>query len=434
MNPSGLLKHVAIIVSILLLTTFQISFADDQIPLGQTEDAPLGQGELTAEETYGEEGGKFHPFLLFEAQYTDNLFYTSTNEESDLICTVAPGLWVAVPANKEKLLEISTSTTSPGGLQVSRMKPEANRRWQSYLMYSPQFVFYSDFSEHDHTNHRIEGLLQYNFASGFSIDLMDQYNIREEINDNGIDNTLYEYTDNIFSVIATYEPSEKFLFRTDFSNYQLDYDETFNEYRDRTDNTFAFYVFYKIRPKTSIFAEYEFADINFDAIGGLDSQEDRYYGGLAWEMTAKTRGQVKIGLIKKDFDDPALEDDDQVSAELQLQHNFSGNKGLTVTGYRMFNESTLTAASHFSVTGITAAYLHRFNSKWSGSISGTYRTESYEGLSRDDDVISFSPAIRFKPKNWLIFDLGYQYSDRDSSISVYDYTVNIFYFRVNLSL
>ncbi len=436
MNYTALLRQLAVISAVLLVLAAHVTLAADAVPVGQTDAPPLGQEEetITAQDAFGEEGGNFHPFLMFEALYTDNLFYTSTNTKSDLVLTLAPGIWLAFPANKEKLLDIGTSSTSPGGLLVSRVKPEANRRYQTYFAYSPQFIFYKDYSEHDHVNHRLEGLFQYNFASGLSIDLIDQYNIREEINDSGTNDLLYKYVDNILSLITTYEPSEKFKFRFDYSNYTLEYDELFNAYRDRVDNTFAFYLFYKIKPKTSIFGQYEFADIDFDLPGGMDSQENRYYGGLAWEMTAKTQGQFKVGWIDKDFEDPAFEDDSVLSLELQLQHSISGNKSLTLTGYRRFNESTLVTASHFSVTGINAGYLHRFNTKWSGSLTAGYSQEIYEGIDRDDDVFRFSPALRFKPKNWLFFDMGYQFVDRDSSIPAYDFTANILYFRGNISL
>jgi hypothetical protein len=140
----------------------------------QTPQIPLGQEEESIDaDVFGPEGGYLHPFLFVDGTYTDNLYYTNTNEQDDFITTLAPGFWIAVPGNRERLLHLNTSPINPGGLRVSRMKPASSRRMQTYFMYSPSFVFYSDNSQHDNVNHQAEGLFLYNFDMGLSIDLMD---------------------------------------------------------------------------------------------------------------------------------------------------------------------------------------------------------------------------------------------------------------------
>jgi polysaccharide biosynthesis protein VpsM len=413
-----------------------------QVPIGQTKKEVLPAEGRTGAEVFGKKGGFLHPFLLLEERYTDNLYYTESGKEDDFITTISPGLWLALPSNREKLLEMGTSSTSPGGLKVSRVKPEAARRFQSYLLYAPEFVYYANHSTHDSVNHKAEGLFQYNFNMGLSLDFVDQFNIRHEVNDNGISKRLDKYQDNIFNVLAVYDPSEKFRFRFDYSNYNLNYEDDINDFRDRTDNSFAAYIFYKFKPKTSVFAEYEFADIKYDTDAGSDSTEDRYYAGLEWDLTAKTQGRIKLGYIEKSFDAADVDAQNAFSVEIQGQHNFTPKRALKVVGFRKFNESSMIDAFASLSTGISAAWLQRFTEKWSGTLNGSFARDEYEGLftyggvtdEREDDIFSIAPALRYKFRDWLFFDLAYIYTRRDSNFSLFDYDTNTIFLRLEMSL
>jgi len=405
------------------------------IPEGQSKEKPVPEDEGIGSDIFGKQGGNFHPFVIFQEVYTDNLFATHTNTKSDFITTIAPGVWLAFPANREKLLSIDTTTTSPGGLNLSRIKPETTRRYQSYFLYSPEFLLYSDHSSLDHVNHKAEGLFQYNLSSGLSFDIIDIFHDREDIAGNGIIDTLYRYKDNLLDLVATYAaPSGKFKFELDYSNYDINYEDLAASYRNRNDDSFGISAFYQFWPKTSLFVEYNFADIDFDGGTSTDSIENRYYAGATWDMTANTRGTLKLGYIQKDFDAPTIEDQDGFSVELQTQHNLTPKRGLQISGYRKFHESDFGDASTFLSTGVNVALLQRFSEKWTGTFDVSFAKNEYKGFDRADDLFGIGPAVRFEPRKWLIFDLGYNYYLNDSNITTYDYEANQIYFRATLSL
>lgn len=404
------------------------------IPMGQTRGTAVPEDEGISADIFGKKGGNFHPFLIIQGVYTDNLFATHTNTQEDFITTLAPGIWIAFPANREKLLAIDTVTTSPGGLKLSRIKPEATRRYQTYFLYSPEFLFYSDHSSLDHVNHKAEGMFQYNFNSGLSFDVIDIYHDKEDIAGDGLRDRLYRYQDNLLDLIMTYAPhSKKYKFEFDYSNYDIGYKDDLLAYRDRTDNSFGISAFYRIKPKTSVFLEYNYSDIAFDD-GFRDSVEDRYYAGITWDVTAKTRGTLKLGYMEKDFDSPLLSDQEGFSVELQTQHNLSPKRALQINGYRRFHESDFGDASGFLSTGIDAALLQRFSEKWSGTFDVLYEENEYIGYDRDDTLFRIGPALRFEPRRWMIFDLGYHYYNNDSNVTVYDYEANQFFIRVSFTM
>lgn len=411
-----------------------VPVGQSSVPVGQPEGTTVSEKEGIGADIFGQEGGIFHPFLVVEELWTDNLFITKNNTKSDFVTTVAPGIWLAIPANREKLLSINTNTTSAGGLQLSRVKPPATRRYQAYALYSPEMVFYSDHSSHDHWNHNAEALFQYNLNMGLSFDLIDVFNDREEVSGDGFTDTLYRHQDNLLDFITTYEPSEKLKLRVDYSNYILDYDEIINSYRDRMDNSLAFYAFYQFWSKTSLFVQYAYADIDYDVDTITDSIENRYYAGVTWEVTAKTRGTFKMGYMDKDFDDPRVTDQDGFSFELQTQHNLTPKRALQINAFRNFQESDIALASSYYATGINVGIRQKFTEKWSSTLVASYERDDYNGINREDDYFSIGPAVRYEPRKWLIFDLAYYFSLNDSNISFYDYTSNDIVLRATLSM
>lgn len=80
-----------------------------------TVDQPIGTTKgSTSGEIFGTRGGYVHPFLSVTEYFTDNVFYSKNNKESDFATILSPGIWLSVPHVYEKLLYIDTANISPG--------------------------------------------------------------------------------------------------------------------------------------------------------------------------------------------------------------------------------------------------------------------------------------------------------------------------------
>ncbi len=426
----------------IFFTSFQTAYSSEDVPSGQSSETTKKASTkgITAD-VFGDKGGYFHPFISLETVHTSNLFFTHGHEDKSFITTIAPGIWLALPESREKLLNISTSPSTPGGIEFSHMQADKSRRMQTYFLYSPSFVYYSGFSKYNHTNHTAEGFFNYNFGFDVSLELFDQYNIRSDINDDGLGKKLDEYYDNIATIVASYEPSPKLKFRFDFSNYITRFDKNVNQFRDRKDNSIAAYVFYKFMPKTSVFMEYERTYINYDNRSNDDSIENRYYAGIDWEISAKSKGQVKGGYIEKKFDKNNSRDEEDFSLEAQIQHAITPKSSVLFSAFQKYHETTLPDSYFIRTRGISSAFLLRFTQKWSGAINASYTRERYEGSGmhgaideRDDDIFGIGPAIKFDAKKWLVFEAGYHYTTRNSNYSIYDYDNEMIYLRMKIDL
>ena len=78
----------------------QYLYAADDIPVGQSKEGIQKEDKGIGAEVFGKKAGNYHPFLLFEELYTDNLFATDSNKTSSFITTVAPGMWISFPAKR----------------------------------------------------------------------------------------------------------------------------------------------------------------------------------------------------------------------------------------------------------------------------------------------------------------------------------------------
>ncbi len=406
---------------------------------GDRESPPPGTKPLTGE-IFERRGGYIHPFLSFGLYYTDNLFNTRDDKKDDLMMVITPGVWVSLPRVKQRLLNIRTDNISPGGLELSLFKERFPRRYQTYLLYKADIEQFKRYSSENTVNHRVDGLFQYNFRGGLSIDLIDQFQKSHDIRGTGVTTELDKFSSNLVNLLLVYDLSEKLKLRAEYSNFLVDYDESRNDFRDRVDNGLTGYLFYRFMPKTSFFVQYEFLDIDYDEDTVSDSKEHHLFAGIQWDITAKSKGRFKAGYGDKDFSTGG--DAKDFIFELQVDHQFTPKTSLKLAATRRTNETTISISDYLLSTAVRAEYLQRFTGKITGSLGLGYRNDSYRGEltfggvtdERDDDIYNASLAFQYEFKDWLKADLGYIYTKRDSNFPDFDFTNNTLFFRITGSL
>lgn len=407
------------------------------------EELPTGVSKRgVSEDVFGQKGGYFHPFLSITEFYSDNVFNNDKYKKSDFVTVISPGIWITVPHVREKLLYIETSNISPGGFTISRHRYEFFKRYQTYLFYNADIERFSRFKEGNTTSHKLEGFLQYNTPGGLSAEIVEQFISSHDAWGTGISRELDKYKTNLVNLVFSYNLSERFKLRADYSNFYVNYDAKRNNFRDRVDNVLAGYVFYKIKPKTSLFFEYEFMDIGYDKNILSDSLEHHYYGGLEWDITAKSIGSIKLGYGVKDFSSSYIKDNNDFIFEVRLDHKFTPKTSLILKATRRTEETNISATYYIISNSIEAEYLQRITRKIQFYLGAFYSNENYKGkvfynniVSKiEDDYYRLAVALQYEFREWLKADLGYIYNKRSSSLSDFDYTTNIIFLRVTASL
>jgi polysaccharide biosynthesis protein VpsM len=404
-------------------------------------------GQAEAEEAseisgdiFRKRGGYIHGFLSVAEQWTDNLFYTPNNTESDFVTFVSPGIRLSLPGTKEELLTVAGSTTAPGGMSFGRMNVGGGRNFQAYLSYSPEFEFYAENTDQDISTHLANGLLSWRPRSGLALELIDQFTVGYQEYDEGLSISRDEYTSNLVGFDVLYPVGSRLDLRVDLQNYQIAYDATEDADRDRTDQSLSAYVFYKVRSKSSVFVEYQRIDIEYDLDSGRigDSVDQQGLGGFRWDFTAKSNGAVKIGIGEKEFNDPALETASDIVFEAQIEHCFTPKTSVSFRGYRRQEETTIETTDYTLTQFVGLGLAQQMTYRIQATLDLDSIIEEYKGgvvvagdpRQRDDETYSVTAGLNYAPRGWLSFGLEYGYKKRDSNFDEFDYTANRVLLRI----
>jgi len=395
------------------------------------------------EALFGGRGGYAHPYITMAALYEDNVYQTADDTISDTAVVISPGIWVAFPRTRKKVININTSTMTPGGLGMVREPPKKFRRFQSYLHYGADLTRYASETVNDTDDQRLEGFFQYNFKGGLSLALLDIYRDGHEGYADGISRDLDEYKSNLLGGRVMYALSPKFMLQGDYKNYTLDYDTRVNAYRDRDDQVASASLFYKYSSKTTLFTEYDHVDISYDNQTLLDSKEHHFYGGMRWQVTGKTSGEFKAGYLIKQFDDPLIDDTSDFILQLWGDYRVSGKGRVKIGLARISEEPDIYSRQSVLANSIDLTYLHKINGKMRLSGHVSYAVRSYDGLTtfledqtsdREDDEYRAGVGFEYWIQRWLNVRLDYQYFKQESDIDAFSYTDNRVLFRCTLTM
>lgn len=392
-------------------------------------------------DVFGKKGGWFHAYLTLEKNYSDNIFYTDIDEESDFTTLVTPGIWFSIPGRKERTRKIYTSKDTPGGITISRYDQPSFRRLNAYFSYEPEFEIYADNSDQNTTSHQFEGVLQYNLKGGLSIELLDQFiDTYDAYSSSLADREKQDkYITNLANITIGYRISDKLNVNLGYSNFLVDYDEKLSERWNRTDHTATGYIYFQVRPKAAVFTGYEFTQVNYEEDERSDNTENRFYGGFQWDITEKSRGRIKAGYGDKDFDAADIENSQDYIYEIQLDHRLTRKTSLSLFAYRKKEEADFSAYDYILTHKATASYMQRVTNKISIGMRLSYAYENYKGEviigeKRVDNLYYLNPYIRYHFRDWFSMDLEYKYEKRDSNTTLYEFETNSLLIGLSLEI
>ena len=400
-----------------------------------------GKAEIS-DDIFERNGGYIHPFLTISGYYTDNVFNVKDEKDSDFITVLSPGIWLALPRSRENLLSITSSSISPGGYYIGGFSPVAFRRHQAYLYYRADFELYDKFKEENAVNHKAEGFYQFNARGGLSIKVADQYIYSHDTRASGFSTELDKYWTNLFNLSLIYKrPGRKLSLRGEYTNFIVNYDNDRNIFRDRTDDAFAVYIYYHFKPKTAAFIEYELVYVDYEEDQLSDSTERHLFGGLQWDMTAKSKAVLKAGYGVKEFKKD-IEESREFIFEAIFNHRFTSKSSIKLFALRRTNETNISVTDYILSNTLGAEYSHLLTSKIRGRLNISYTNDIYseaithEGVTdeREDKYLAATAAIEYDIRKWLKAEAGYTYRDRDSNFQDFDYSGYIIFFSISASL
>ncbi|PKN13275.1 MAG: hypothetical protein CVU69_02955 [Deltaproteobacteria bacterium HGW-Deltaproteobacteria-4] len=426
-------------------TVIETTAPAESIPLNADAPGTAAPVDNPAPDTtnlFGGRTGYIHPFFSLSGFYTSNLFRTAGNEQSDLYAVITPGIWLALPARNQRMPEIGTSNTAPGGLSLSRLTAARERRVQAYALYQANIFKYDQYQDEDRVDHRLQGMLKLSARRGLSLEIVDVFERNSDPYGTGgkAAGTLDTFDANLFNAILVSRLTPKMLLRADYGRYTLNYADASNLYRDRNDNSYSGYLFFQATPKTALFIQGEYINIDYDEAGKVDTKHNNYYVGMQMQTSANTRGRVKVGYGMQDYD--SVESDDFL-AEGQLDYFFSPKTSLYVQGTRRILETDQIGATGILSHRALLGYRQRMTARVSGDASLFFNRNDYNGTVTIGNRIASNyyhdeyggrVTLGFSPLTWIDLRLGYEYRQRDSNFDSEDYSNNTVFLQATAAL
>jgi polysaccharide biosynthesis protein VpsM len=429
MKSVASIQRHSFVCLLLLILTASTAFAE----------APATETGTISGDVFGKTSKCLHAYLTLAEAYDDNIFNTEHETQSSWITVVSPGFQVMLPGSEQQAEDIETATTTPGGLVFGRFDDAGFRRFRAYLGYTPSFELYSADSDENTTTHSAQGGVQFNLKGGLSFDIASRYINAYDQNRADTSTQTDQFSSLLLNVTAGYTVTEELRLRVDYANFAVDYRQTANNFRDRTDNAFSGYVYFKIRPKTALFVQYRHIDMAYDAqTEQRDSTTQDYLLGVTWNITAKTRGSLSAGYGTREYQDLNLKETDRVTVEANISYLFSPKTRIAIGGYHRNEESAYTGYGYTLTTSVFVNYNQTLTHKIAFDLDLSYRRDDYKDrldqtagtADAKEELLTVSPSLTYAINRWLSTSLAYEYRDNTSDFDNNAYTGNVYMFKI----
>jgi len=383
---------------------------DEQLAPGQTvQDRVQPEYEPT-----GVRAGTFlvYPQVKLEEQYDDNIYYSNTNEREDWLTVISPTLRVTSDWSRHALeLDLGSDLTR-----------------------------YDKFSTEDNDHYWATAKGRIDLTSHTIVTLMAERRNETEGRGtpdavNGIDPTRTRSSD--FELAFEHRPGRFFVQgsvdvkQLDYSNVQTSVGTVINNHdRDRRENEASLTLGYEIVPEYDAFVRYVHGDRNYDQTvddNGYvrDSTSDSLLIGTELDFTGVLTGEVAIGAMHYDYDDPSFDNVSKGTAKALLYWYATPLTTATFQLERSVGETTTPTSSGYISDTLGVSVYHELlrNLVLQASLSATQN--SYDGFPRTDDITTFQASGEYDVNRNLFLGAGYEYNQRDSNFAGVDYKHNV---------
>ncbi len=363
---------------------------------------------------------QFYPDISTELQFSDNIFYSDNVKESDIITVIEPTL------------------------RVSYNRPDQIVD----LFVKSRNGIYADNTAENYSNNMVSVNFNQEVSRGFDIRAKSSYS-RAHKDRNSEDSlesiaepTRYTHYNTILDL--TYQKG-RYGITTGIEWQHYSFSNTdgvimatvINNDRDRDEWYARLGLQYDINRDYQAFVKTEINRIDYerpdyivasaDYVGvKRDSSGFNILAGARFNPTPLIRADLGIGYLEQSYDDPSLDGIDGIAIEASADWNISPITTVSAGLYRSVKETAATGSSGFVSTQSYIRLAHKFRRNMKLSVFSEYETNSYEQITRDDDISGIGFALNYKLNRSTGMIFEYRYDRRDSSIKALDYTRSLF--------
>ena len=355
------------------------------------------------------------PFASIKETYDSNIYLEPKGEENDdFITDVALGVRAEMP-----------------------LIPEREKDFMLKGSYQANIIEFWDHNKCDRVDHAVRGLLDCKFANDFRLRVKEHF---KETADppNSERVALEKRWRNIIDGTFGYT-REKITLEAGYMNIRDRYNHLNN--LNKYDHMITGSVFYKIFPKTSVLAEYNFGVITYD--NNETNSDSKYHQirlGLVGDLWPKITGTLKTGYRYAAYDESDKDDFSGFTLFANIKYDVRERTEMNLHAQRTSRESSYSTNSYFESNKIGLKLDHQLMGKLFLVLGGSYQLNRYpdettEGgvtARRKDHIWGGSTGLRYEIKDWMSLETGYEYKQRDSKFAAFDYKDNKFTTKLSL--
>lgn len=218
----------------------------------------------------------------------------------------------------------------------------------------------------------------------------------------------------------------KLATRLDFT--KINYDDTpkvgggvvDQDYRDRNVTTLMARADYAVSPDTALFLEVtgnkrDYRQSKPVVALNRDSDGVQVLAGANFELGALTRGELGVGYIKQNYDDPAAKDLDGLGARAQVEWFPTELTTVTLTGTRTVEESGDPSIAGYLSNNAVLKIDHELLRNVLLSANVSTGKDEYKGIDRNDKNSGAGISATYLLNRNVGLALNYSYQKRSSS-------------------
>lgn len=202
------------------------------------------------------------------------------------------------------------------------------------------------------------------------------------------------------------------------------------QYRDRDEHVITARADYAVSPATAIFLEVSRNErdyrLNRPAVTLVrDSEGYQALVGSNFELGATARGEIAVGYLSQEYDDPTLSEIDGFGARAQVEWFPTQLTTVTFTGSRTIEESASPGSAGYTSANVGVKVDHELmrNVILTGNLA--QGKDDYQGITREDDRFNAGVGATYLLNRHVGVTVAYSHMTMDSSgVGGQDFKVN----------
>lgn len=201
------------------------------------------------------------------------------------------------------------------------------------------------------------------------------------------------------------------------------------DFRDREEYTQFVRLGYDVSPDTNVYVRGTLNQREYDQkppAVALNRDSDGYavVGGADFRLTNLAQGGVYVGYQTQDYDDPTLPEIDGLAFGANVDWFVTTLTTVRFEAASSIEETIAAGASGYTDNSAGIRVDHELMRNVILGGSASFANQNFEGIARDDDVVRAGLGVDYLLNRNFSLRLGYDYTDRDSSVTGLDYTRN----------